>query len=132
MKPTFPYKTIMDRVVTNALGEIIFEKGKPAYVIDDQTVNEINNLIAKQQATIDELKTQTNNQELLLSEMESHKIILNSFTTQINEKFQDVLYGLSTDVKPTIDVVTGTIFYEIDTDKTFIFNGTVWVEKGVV
>jgi len=35
-------------------------------------------------------------------------------------------------MKPTIDVVTGTIFYEIDTDKTFIFNGTVWVEKGVV
>ena len=36
--------------------------------------------------------------------------------------------GLSTDTKPT-NVQVGTILYETDTGKTFIYSGSSWVEE---
>lgn len=39
------------------------------------------------------------------------------------------LYGLSTDSKPT-DEQNGTLFFEMDTKKVYIFNGasSTWIE----
>lgn len=38
--------------------------------------------------------------------------------------------GLSTDSKPTTDILNGSTFIEMDTGKVFIFNGasSTWVE----
>jgi hypothetical protein len=40
----------------------------------------------------------------------------------------DEFIGLSTDTKPTKDVDPGSTFYELDTKKDFIFDGTKWWE----
>lgn len=39
-------------------------------------------------------------------------------------------FGLSTDSKPTTNVITGSVFVEVDTGKAFLFNETAsaWVE----
>ena len=37
--------------------------------------------------------------------------------------------GLSTDTKPTIGIDVGTIFYESDTGRKFVFTGSTWVQK---
>lgn len=41
-------------------------------------------------------------------------------------------FGLSTDSKPTTNVITGSAFVEVDTGKAFLFNETAsaWVEVG--
>ena len=41
------------------------------------------------------------------------------------------LYGLSTDVKPTSHVHNADVFYEMDTQKVFLFDETnsVWLEQ---
>jgi len=40
-------------------------------------------------------------------------------------------FGLSTDGKPTTDIVTGSCFIEVDTGKAYLFNETAsaWVEQ---
>lgn len=40
------------------------------------------------------------------------------------------LIGLSTDVKPTEDVATNTLFLELDTGDFYYFNGTTWAKVG--
>jgi len=37
-------------------------------------------------------------------------------------------YGLSSDSRPTENIVKGSIFTEIDTGKRFIYSGTTWIE----
>lgn len=37
--------------------------------------------------------------------------------------------GLSTDTKPTTDVPVGSTFYEYDTFRLFIYNGSTWIDK---
>lgn len=37
--------------------------------------------------------------------------------------------GLSTDSKPLEKIPPGSIFYETDTGKNYVFDGTDWVEK---
>ena len=39
-------------------------------------------------------------------------------------------FGLSTDTKPTSNIITGSVFVEVDTGKAFLFNETAsaWVE----
>jgi hypothetical protein len=37
------------------------------------------------------------------------------------------LIGLSTDTKP-VDIDAGSTFYELDTKKGYIFDGTTWFE----
>jgi len=37
------------------------------------------------------------------------------------------LYGKSTDIKPTTGVITGTSYYEIDTQDLYMWDGTAWV-----
>lgn len=41
--------------------------------------------------------------------------------------------GLSTDVKPT-DVATGSVFFEVDTDKIYMYDAenTTWYEVGAI
>lgn len=44
------------------------------------------------------------------------------------------IYGKSSDTKPTtvfdgLDVAEGWVFYEVDTQKAFIFDGANWVEQ---
>lgn len=41
-------------------------------------------------------------------------------------------FGLSTDSKPTTNIITGSVFVEVDTGKAFLFNETAseWVEVG--
>ena len=41
-------------------------------------------------------------------------------------------YGLSTDTKPTNNILQGSIFIEIDTSNAYFFNETssVWVKAG--
>lgn len=48
------------------------------------------------------------------------------------EKNYVELFGLSTDAKPTSDIVTGSVFVEVDTGKAYLFNeaATEWVEQG--
>jgi hypothetical protein len=40
-------------------------------------------------------------------------------------------FGLSTDVKPSSDIATGSVFIEVDTGKAFLFNESTsaWVEQ---
>ena len=40
-------------------------------------------------------------------------------------------FGLSTDTKPTSNLVTGSVFVEVDTSKAFLFNeaNSTWVEQ---
>ena len=40
--------------------------------------------------------------------------------------------GLSTDSKPTDDIITGSVFVEADTGKAYLFNevASTWVEVG--
>ena len=38
--------------------------------------------------------------------------------------------GLSGDEKPTEDVPVNSLFYELDTEKVYYFNGTAWKEIG--
>lgn len=38
--------------------------------------------------------------------------------------------GLSTDQKPTENVGDNAIFYELDTDDFYYFNGTTWAKVG--
>ena len=38
--------------------------------------------------------------------------------------------GLSTDQKPTDDVPVNSLFYELDTETVYYFNGTTWKEIG--
>lgn len=40
-------------------------------------------------------------------------------------------FGLSTDVKPTTDIATCSVFIEVDTGKAFLFNESTstWVEQ---
>lgn len=42
------------------------------------------------------------------------------------------LFGLSTDSKPTENIVTGSVFVEVDTGKCYLFNedASAWVEQG--
>lgn len=39
-------------------------------------------------------------------------------------------FGLSTDSKPTANIITGSVFVEVDTGKAYLFNETAseWVE----
>ena len=39
-------------------------------------------------------------------------------------------FGLSTDTKPTTNIITGSVFVEVDTGKVYLFNETAsaWVE----
>ena len=37
--------------------------------------------------------------------------------------------GAAADVKPTTNVPVGSEFYEYDTGKTYIYNGSAWSEK---
>lgn len=48
-----------------------------------------------------------------------------------NKKYIEA-FGLSTDSKPTADLVTGSVFVEVDTSKAYFFNesGSEWVEAG--
>lgn len=41
-------------------------------------------------------------------------------------------YGLSTDIKPTTDVMQGSVFIEIDTSNAYFFNeaSSSWVKAG--
>lgn len=39
------------------------------------------------------------------------------------------LIGLSTDTKPTTNVLVGTKFYETDTGSTYIYSGSTWVQE---
>ena len=41
------------------------------------------------------------------------------------------LYGTSSDEKPTEEIVTGSMFVEVDTGKIFLFNeaASAWVEQ---
>lgn len=41
------------------------------------------------------------------------------------------LYGTSSDTKPTAEVVTGSMFVEVDTGKIYLFNEDAgeWVEQ---
>jgi len=41
----------------------------------------------------------------------------------------DKYIGASTDTKPTTGVSVGSEFYEYDTGKTYIYNGSAWSEK---
>ncbi len=49
---------------------------------------------------------------------------------EIKNSMTAELYGLSTDTKPVADVPNGSVFFEEDTGKVFIFNceGEVWHE----
>lgn len=38
--------------------------------------------------------------------------------------------GLSTDTKPTANVATNSLFYELDTKKVYYYSGSAWVEVG--
>jgi hypothetical protein len=38
------------------------------------------------------------------------------------------LFGLSTDTKPTTNVPVGSIFWETDTKKKYLFSGTEWID----
>ncbi len=40
------------------------------------------------------------------------------------------LKGLSTDTKPTTNVVAGSTFYETDTENKYMFFGTTWTQTG--
>lgn len=44
---------------------------------------------------------------------------------------EDIFYqGLSTDTKPTDNVALNAIFWELDTDTLYYYNGTSWVATG--
>lgn len=57
----------------------------------------------------------------------------------VEEKYVNVENGssryveilcLSTDTKPTSGIATNSLAQELDTNKTFYFNGTSWAEIG--
>lgn len=58
------------------------------------------------------------------------------YRAQGNGKYEDEfklvgsameLYGLSTETKPTQNVIKGTTFFEINTSTVYMWNGTTWV-----
>lgn len=44
-----------------------------------------------------------------------------------NKDTTKTLYGLSTDTKPTSGMVKGNTYFEINTSKVYMWNGTTWV-----
>jgi len=36
-------------------------------------------------------------------------------------------FGKSTDVKPTVDIIKGSTYFEIDTTDVYMYDGTIWV-----
>jgi len=38
--------------------------------------------------------------------------------------------GLSTDTKPTVGIIDGSVFFEIDTNNIYTYNKTYWIETG--
>ena len=48
-----------------------------------------------------------------------------------NKKYCEI-YGLSTESKPTDNLIMGSVFIEVNTGKAFLFNETAgsWVEVG--
>ena len=36
-------------------------------------------------------------------------------------------YGKSTDTKPTVNIIVGTTFFEIDTKTVYMWDGSTWV-----
>ena len=56
--------------------------------------------------------------------------ILTERVIEGNDKYIEAA-GLSTDSKPTENIVTGSVFLEVNTGKGFLFNETAgtWVEQ---
>jgi hypothetical protein len=44
-----------------------------------------------------------------------------------NKDTTKTFYGLSTDTKPTTDMIKGNKFFEINTGNVYMWNGTQWV-----
>ena len=44
-----------------------------------------------------------------------------------NKDVTKTLYGLSTDTKPTSNMVKGDVYFEIDTTEVYMWNGIEWV-----
>jgi len=44
-----------------------------------------------------------------------------------NKDTTKTFYGLSTDTKPTANMVKGNVFFEINTSTAYMWNGTAWV-----
>lgn len=42
---------------------------------------------------------------------------------------EERIYGTSADIKPTEGIVDGTVFYEADTKKVFMFASGTWHEQ---
>ena len=52
----------------------------------------------------------------------------NDATGQFEVLSKTEFYGLSTEAKPASDMIKGNSYFEIDTSKVFIYDGTKWVE----
>ena len=54
-------------------------------------------------------------------------------TATINDKLYCEFAGLSTDEKPTANLLTGSIFIEVDTSKAYFFDeeSGEWLEAGI-
>ena len=54
-------------------------------------------------------------------------------TATINDKLYCEFAGLSTDEKPTANLLTGSIFIEVDTSKAYFFDeeSESWLEAGI-
>lgn len=47
--------------------------------------------------------------------------------SKLVEKANMEYYGLSTDVKPTVSIIKGSTYFEINTSIVYMWNGTAWV-----
>ena len=52
--------------------------------------------------------------------------------THVPDKYYIEAAGLSTDVKPTQNIITGSVFIEVDTGKAYFFDedSATWIEAG--
>ena len=58
--------------------------------------------------------------------------IMEDIVMSSNGKRQIQAFGLSTDAKPTADILTGSVFFEIDTTDVFFFDEDSgdWLKAG--
>lgn len=55
-------------------------------------------------------------------------LAISDLLTELNNKdATKTIYGLSTETKPTANMVKGNKFFEIDTTEVYMWNGTQWV-----
>jgi hypothetical protein len=47
--------------------------------------------------------------------------------TKLVQKANMEYYGKSTDTKPVVDVIVGSTYFEIDTKRVYMWDGTSWV-----